>query len=57
MHEHDHDHGAGTVGVKATEKRASCNRFRDVCDRCVRVIRGRDIVESEKHAGDHLRNE
>src|SRR6202030_1382971 len=50
------DHGAGAVSVQATQKGASSNRFGDVRDCGVRVIRGWNVIERQENASDYLRN-
>jgi hypothetical protein len=57
MEKQDDNHCAGPVGMQATKKRPSRNRFRDVSDRGVRVIGGGHVVKRKEYAGDHLRNE
>jgi hypothetical protein len=57
MEKQDDNHCAGPVGMQATKKRPSRNRFCDVSDRGVRVIGGGHVVKRKEYAGDHLRNE
>src|ERR1700730_3461823 len=43
--------------MQTTQKRAGGDGFGNVCNRGVRVIRGRNVIEGQKNPGDYLGNE